>query len=241
MANAVAKILGMGERIPRAEVRPLAGLASWMAGLIPQLNAFTRMLWAAVHASGDFTIPLRQVRTPLRWFAALADESFGPLERRCRRRAKHSVLITFDGSLSGGGATLQAGITQFNEAHRQQYISYWASEWTDDELRRIQVKRGDPAGQARVEALTLLHAVWTWSKVIREFAGSLAMMGDALGVLHDATKFRASAPILNSVMAEMALILAPMAHKLSAAINHSAHMQAHLLTFHLRRRRALLV
>ena len=101
------KLLGMGERISRAEVWQLAGLASWMAGLMPQLNAFTRRLWAAIHASSEFTIPLRQVRTPLRWFAALADETYGPLERRCRRRAKHSVLITFDGSLSGGGATLQ--------------------------------------------------------------------------------------------------------------------------------------
>ena len=111
---------------------------------------------------------------------------------------------------------MQAGITQFNDAHRQKYVSFWASEWTDDELQRIQVKRGDPAGQARVEALTLLYSVFTWSKVIRESAGSLAIMGDALGVLHDATKFRANGPILNSVMAELALILAPMGHDLRA-------------------------
>ena len=41
-------------------------------------------------------------------------------------------------------------------------------------------------------------------------------MGDALGVLHDATKFRANDPILNSLTAELALILEPMGHDLRA-------------------------
>ena len=36
------------------------------------------------------------------------------LERRFRRRAGHSLLVAFVGSLSGGGATLQAGINQFS-------------------------------------------------------------------------------------------------------------------------------
>ena len=58
-----------------------------MAGLRPQLNAFTRMIWAAIHGSNDFTLPFKQVQKPLQWFAALAEMSFGPLERNCRRRA----------------------------------------------------------------------------------------------------------------------------------------------------------
>ena len=116
----------MGGRVPRIEMRQLAGLASWMAGLMPQLNAFTRMVWAAIHVSNEFTLPFKQVQKPLQWFAALAEMSFGPLERNCRRRADHSLLITFDGSLSGGGATLQAGIRDFSSAHRQPMLAYWA-------------------------------------------------------------------------------------------------------------------
>ena len=158
----------------------------------------------------------RQIAMPLRWFEALAEQEFGPLERRCRRRAGHSTLITFDGPLTGGGATLQAGITQFNTAHRQSYVAFWAGEWTDDELGRINVARGDPAGQARLEALTLLHSVHVWRRIIRESTGTLAVMGDALGVLHDARKFRAKDPVLNELMAELALLIAPMGQELQA-------------------------
>ena len=35
------KLLGRGDQRPRAEVRQLAGLASWMAGEMPQLQPFT--------------------------------------------------------------------------------------------------------------------------------------------------------------------------------------------------------
>ena len=82
------------------------------------------------------------------------------MERRCRRRAEHRVLITFDGSLSGGGATLQAGITRYDTAHLQPYVAYWACEWTDQELRQVGVKRGGPAGQARLEAVTFCFTVY---------------------------------------------------------------------------------
>ena len=34
-------------------------------------------------------------------------------------------------------------------------------------------------------------------------------MGDALGVLHDARRFRAHDPVLNEIMAELALTFAP--------------------------------
>ena len=210
------KLMKMGERVPRTELRQLAGLASWMAGLMPQLNAFTRMVWAAIHVTTEWTVPLKQVLRPLQWFAALAEMSFGPLERNCRRRAGHSVLLTFDGSLSGGGATLQAGIRSFSGAHLQPMVSFWASAWTDDELSLLQVKRGDPAGQARLEAFTLLHSVSTWRRILATASGTLAIMGDALGVLHDAQKFRAKDSVLNSIMAELALLIAPMGHDLRA-------------------------
>ena len=131
-------------------------------------------------------------------------------------KSKYSLLITLDGSLTGGGATLQAGMTRFSDAHLQKFVSYWSGEWFNEELRQVQVERGDPAGQARLEALTLLHSVRTWKDILRETAGSVAVMGDALGVLHDACKFRAKDAVCNSIMAELALILAPMGYDLGA-------------------------
>ena len=86
---------------------------------------------------------------------------------------------------------MQAGIRDFSSAHEQPYIAYWGGEWTKEDLRRVQVDAGDPAGQGRLEAYTLLHSVYLWRKIIKNAQGSLAVMGDALGVLHDAMKFRA--------------------------------------------------
>ena len=183
---------------------------------MPQLSAFTRMLWAANHSVDDFTVSLNQVRLPLQWFESFADLAFGPMERRCRRRAPHSVLITFDGSLTGGGATLQAGVTQYNTAHQQPYVAYWHDEWTSAELELLQVIRDDPAGQARLEAWTMLCSIVVWKDILRKADGGLAVMGDALGVLHGAQKFKSNDAVLNLIMAEAALILAPMGRDLRA-------------------------
>ena len=49
-----------------------------------------------------------------------------------------------------------------------------------------------------------------WKEVLRGATGGLAVMGDALGVLHGAQKSEANDVVLNWIMAEAALILAPM-------------------------------
>ena len=61
----------------------------------------------------------------------------------------------FGGSLTGGGASLQAGVRQFSQADRSPYVAYWTSPWSEVDLARVQVEKGDPAGQARLEAYTL--------------------------------------------------------------------------------------
>ena len=210
-------LLRMGDTIPKPEVRKLAGLAAWMAGLMPQMNAFTRILVAAVYSGTEFIVARRQVLLPLQWLTALADMEFGPLERRCRLRSSHYVLITFDGSLSGGGATLQAGVEEFSTAHQRPFVAFWAAAWTNQDLERVRVIRGDPAGQARLEAFTLLNSIYLWRKMLQTAHGKLAIMGDALGVLHDARKFKAQDKVLNEIMAEIALIIAPMGQDVRAA------------------------
>ena len=52
--------------------------------------------------------------------------------------------------------------------------------------------------------------------MLRTAMGSVAILGDALGVLHDARKFRAKDPVLNEIMAELALIVAPLGLELQA-------------------------
>ena len=55
----------------------------------------------------------------------------------------------------------------------------------------------------------MLISVKTLARTLAASQGPLAILGDALGVLHDALRMRARDPILNMVIGEMALILAP--------------------------------
>ena len=65
----------------RRELRQLAGLAAWLAGLMPQLRPFTAMLWAALYSSKEETVMARQVKRPVSWLMAFADENFRAVEQ----------------------------------------------------------------------------------------------------------------------------------------------------------------
>ena len=54
---------------------------------------------------------------------------------------------------------------------------------------------------------SVAQSVFLWQRTLRESQGALAIMGDALGVLHDARRFKAKDNVLN-IMAELALIIA---------------------------------
>ena len=53
-------------------------------------------------------------------------------------------------------------------------------------------------------------ALRTWQPILMESQVSLAILGDAMGVLFDVMKLKARDPVLNAVAAEMALVLAPL-------------------------------
>ena len=67
----------------------------------------------------------------MQWWDAFARDDFGPVERRCKRGTRHYMTITFDGSLTGGGATLRAGVTNVKEANIHPVITYWHGKWSD--------------------------------------------------------------------------------------------------------------
>ena len=69
---------------------------------------------------------------------------------------------------------------------------------------------------ARWEALSLLIAIKTWSSVLALSSGSLIAIGDALGMLHGAAKFKAKDPGINVIFMEMALIFAPLGGTIEA-------------------------
>ncbi len=212
------QLLNGDTRLHKARVRPLAGLATWMAGLMPQLNAFTRMLWAALSQdTASEHVHLKQIRIPLNWLRAFTEANMTPIERRCRLQPAYYTVITFDGSLSGGGAVLQTGVRDIHRATEAPIITYWTEAWQREDFELMQVAQGDSAGQARWEAFTLLQCVASWRELLTTAQGRLVILGDALGVLCDAVKFRAKDAKLNEVMAELALLVAPMGHELEAA------------------------
>ena len=73
----------------------------------------------------------------------------------------------------------------------------------------LRVNRNDPAGQAKLEALTSVTAVNTWQPVLAQAQGRLAFRGDALGVLHDMLRYRAKDLVLNDHAGALALLVAP--------------------------------
>ena len=184
---------------------------------MPQMSAFTSMLWAAINCGPSDTVSVGQLRRALLWISTLCGYSFKAVERRCRPRATYFSLITFDGSLTGGGATLQVGLTKLEEAESAPIVSYWHDRWSESEFQLLDVVPGDPGGQAKLEAYTLLGSLATWKSTLADSQGTLSVLGDALGVLYDVTKLRAKEPVLNAIAAEMALVLAPIGMDVRAA------------------------
>ena len=85
-----------------------------------------------------------------------------------------------------------------------QYAS-WA--WSAQHCTWAQATIGDAASQARWEALALLLAMTTWQEILMASGGNWHMLGDALGMLEGATKFRSKDPEINFIFMEMALLI----------------------------------
>ena len=62
----------------------------------------------------------------------------------------------------------------------------------------------------------LLIAVRTWAPVIFGSRGLLCLVGDALGVLQGAVKFKAKDLVINAIFMDLALLFAPVGAELSA-------------------------
>ena len=69
---------------------------------------------------------------------------------------------------------------------------------------------------ARWEAYMLLCAFRAWDRVIASSSGAPLAVGDALGMLHGAVKFKSKDPAINCIFMELALLFAPRGGTLSA-------------------------
>ena len=62
---------------------------------------------------------------------------------------------------------------------------------------------------ARWEAFCLLLAVRAWQQVVFASSGQRIAMGDALGMLYGAVRFKSKDPGINLIFMELALVFAP--------------------------------
>ena len=197
---------------------------SWVANLCPQVNAFTRMLWAAWPQDPSRNwVYSRQISLPLQWLHAFTVEQAGALQRTFVQRTTLSTVITFDGSPTGGGAFIQLAVPPAAARATHPVSYHWSAVWSAADERLLGAKIGDCASQARWEAYALLRAVRVWRPILQVSESQLTICGDALGVLHDARSFRARDPVLNRIMAELALHVAPLGFSIATVHVWSEH------------------
>ena len=194
--------------VQRKTLREFAGFTSWIAVVLPCVRPFAQMIWAAACAQprGAETkhhVASKRVALPLQWFQALATESFVSLVRRCPARVPdRGPMVTFDASLTGGGATLHSSGDAAAAPD-----AWLALAWTQSDRRALCAEEGDPAFQAHWEAYALLIAVWSWRHLLKAEAGPLTVRGDAKGVLQSVVARRSKNPTINLIVAELQLAL----------------------------------
>ena len=188
----------------RAKLREFAGMASWIGSIVKAARPYAQMLWAAACAKPAGwetweTVATRRVRLPLRWFSELAAKGE---DVRCKnyliQQPRGRAELTFDASLTGGGATLRIGDKHW----------YMACSWTKEDWRALGVVKKEPKDQPLWEAYMLLVAISEWAHLLDDNIGKLNIRGDAKGVLQATMKGRGKMPMLNEIVAETQLALA---------------------------------
>ena len=173
-------------QVPKAELRSFTGLMTWVANICPQCNAFCRMLWGALTAdSKSWTFP-KQIRLPLLWLSKFVADQTEPLQRNFRPPSPLHLCLTFDGSPTGGGATLQVALPSMSCRTSHPISFYWQTQWTSHDEHLLSARIGDPGSQARWEAYTLLLACIRWMPAVAQSNSTVHFVGDASGVLCDA-------------------------------------------------------
>ena len=144
----------------------VAGELSWVAGIVPRLRPFVRMLYGAVHgmhgASGSRNRPkdlvfLKTVEFPLVWLEKFFRKHLGGLIRihhLCDTLALPSLKIRTDASTTGVGAILSS--------MTDEPLAWMADIIRLRDLELFGATAGDPKWMAEFELLAVLLAFHAW-------------------------------------------------------------------------------
>ena len=205
--------------IPSNILQKLAGKAGWAAGVAPVVWSQVAPLWAAgADAERDMIakhgkrkgngkgrtvkVSTARVRSSLVWLVAL----FGSAGRLLEKTIPYVFpagmvknMIFTDASPWGGGGYLAVdGVP----------VSYWHDAWTDEDLNKFGLERGDCRGQAVWEALALLVSLRIWSGAWRDQVAGLEVRSDSKAALGAFEKERSKSPLINAIAREISLDMA---------------------------------
>ena len=207
-----SEILNGRGMVDAKTLRTFAGRGSWMGGLLPQLRPFYRQFWGALAAPGHDKkkelVYVRQVEPSVKWLMELAKANNHGFSRTVcvAERGYWGPTMAADASPWGGGALLWLSWPAY--ARNEEPSHYLMVEWDASHEKLISGKIGTPDHQASWEALMYVLALRTW--VSMHTKGQVTIIGDASGVIFDLVAMRAKSVVVNNLLKEAAMHLAPL-------------------------------
>ena len=206
------------------DLRRMAGKGSWAANVGPTLRNFLQPLWKVIGdvdranraqpssakgkeakrrlgKKGGTFVETRRVHTALDWLNALLSKGQrSTLKRSVNWKvelSEPSLVITCDASPWGLGAVLStpSGLP----------LAWLSSEVTEQDAKRLGIKRGEAAGQAVLEALAILVAVRQWASVWAKAKARVHVRSDSMAALGALGKVSSPVPSINSIAREIAI------------------------------------
>ena len=183
-----------------------------MGGLLTQLRPFVRQVWGTLAAPRPAGTPhlvyKRQVTPALHWIHEFPCGHLSGLTRTVHALSRDFLGITIvsDASPWGGGALLWRTFQEY--ADNQPAAEYLTVQWDAEHEGMINGQVGSPDHQASWEALAFGIALRTW--VTDKVQGKITIIGDAQGVISNIIAMRSRAPVINDIIKEIALHLAPL-------------------------------
>ena len=185
--------------VSRRAVKAFCGKLSFVAGMVPTLRPFVRMVWAALLSPSRLPqsiVHVRRFNVALDWLKALFDGIYGPLIRIFTLQevwADVGDYIATDASPWGFAGVLFKNFVP---------VAWYATPLPESLLRHFQAKSGDSSFNTLWEALAILVAIRLWLPGTRVLA---RVRSDSLAALRSIVKMQSPSPSLNLIAREIAL------------------------------------
>ena len=192
------------------KLRSFTGQLMHIASLVQVLRPFITDLYGALYGRDDGPtrapkgcVWVKQVRHVLTWVAAWLEGTPGALQKlyplKRYRMSADRISLHLDASPWGLGAYL---------AYDGVAVAWFASRLGDEELRLLDLQRGEASAQQAVEALCALVAIRQWQSRWRDAKWSLRLRSDSVSALVLAMKLKTHGAACGIIARELALDMA---------------------------------